>query len=133
MVLGYVLSTFALGVLWHFVIFKSQYDKLQVFREDVSFPLGLFTIILQGCVLAYLYRRLYQGGPPLREGLRFGLLIGLIFWSTQGVAAAAKHPMGSVVHFLALETGFFLLMFSVVGPVIAFLHGGQPAGVKRSQ
>lgn len=122
LVLGYVVPTFALGFLWHLVLFKENYDALGVFRDDISVPLGLFTIIVQGLVLAYLYPLLYRGGPPLREGMRFGAIFGIIFWSIQAVAAAAKHHMDSVPVFLALETGFFASMFAIVGPLMGIVH-----------
>lgn len=120
--LGYIVPTFVSGFLWHLVLFKKSYDALGVFRDDLSVPLGLFTIIIQGLVLAYLYPRLYRGGPPLREGARFGVVFGIIFWSIQAVAAAAKHHMNSVPTFLILETGFFVLMFAIVGPVMGIIH-----------
>lgn len=131
--LGYIVPTFILGFLWHLVLFKENYDALGVFRDDLSIPLGLFTIIVQGLVLAYLYPLLYRGGPFLREGMRFGVIFGLIFWSIQAVAAAAKHHMNSVPAFLILETGFFLLMFAIVGPVMGFIHEKTTAASKRSE
>ncbi len=133
LVFGYVVPTFALGYLWHLVLFKGKYGALGVFRDDLSVALGLFTIVVQGLVLAYLYPLLYRGGPPLREGLRFGAVFGIIFWSIQAVAAAAKHHMNSVPAFLALETGFFLLMFAVVGPVMAIIHAKTSEASKRSE
>jgi hypothetical protein len=128
---GYIVPTFASGFLWHLVLFKGSYDALGVFRDDLSVPLGLFTIIVQGLVLAYLYPRLYRGGPPLREGARFGVIFGIIFWSIQAVAAAAKHHMNSVPRFLVLETGFFVLMFAIVGPVMAIIHAKTTEASKQ--
>ncbi len=131
--LGYIVPTFGSGFLWHLVLFKKHYDALGVFRDDLSVPLGLFTITVQGFVLAYLYPLLYRGGPPLREGLRFGAIFGIIFWSIQAVAAAAKHQMNSVPRFLILETGFFVLMFAIVGPVMGIIHAKTTAAPKRSE
>jgi len=120
--LGYIVPTFTSGFLWHLVLFKKNYDELGVYRDSLSVPLGLFTIIVQGLVLAYLYPHLQRGGPPLREGMRFGVIFGIIFWSIQAVAAAAKHEMNSVQTFLILETGFFVLMFAIAGPVMGLIH-----------
>lgn len=133
LVLGYVVPTFALGLVWHLVLFKEDYDALRVFRHDISVPLGLFTIIVQGLVLAYLYPLTYRGGPALREGARFGAMVGIIFWSIQALAAAAKHHMDSVPVFLALETGFFVLMFAVVGPLMGLIHAKATEASRRSE
>lgn len=127
LVAAYIVPTFAMGIVWHLAIFKSNYDSIHVFRENLSVPLGLLTITIQGLVLAYIYPRLKTDGSTVYEGFRFAAIIGTIFWSIQAVAAAAKHHMDSLPTFLLLETGFFVLMFVVVGPAMAFVHAKTTA------
>ncbi|MGE0853185.1 MAG: hypothetical protein AB7O44_26855 [Hyphomicrobiaceae bacterium] len=57
-----------------------------------------------------------------RNGLIYGLMIGLFSWTFTTLAVAAKNVMTSVPTYLALETGFTLLQFVVVGPLIALAH-----------
>jgi hypothetical protein len=58
----------------------------------------------------------------LLQGLQFGFLVGLFTWSYSTIAVAAKHVMTSVPTYFALETGFTVLHYAVVGPLIALAH-----------
>jgi len=46
--LAYVLPTFPIGWFWHMTVFKSYYDGLEVYRDDLLVPLGLASIVVQG-------------------------------------------------------------------------------------
>jgi hypothetical protein len=48
--------------------------------------------------------------------------LGLLSWSFTTLAVAAKNVMTSVPIYLALETGFTVLQFVIVGPLIALAH-----------
>ncbi|MGE0563346.1 MAG: hypothetical protein AB7O50_02410 [Pseudolabrys sp.] len=120
---AYLFPTFALGFVWHLVIFAQQYDALQVYRPDLIFPFGIVAMLIQGSLLSWLFPRLMPaGGSWLGQGLKFGLLVGLFAWSYSTMAVAAKHVMTSVPLFVALETGFTIAHFAVVGPLIALAH-----------
>jgi hypothetical protein len=55
----------------------------------------------------------------LKDGLLYGLGAGLLSWSFTTLAVAAKHPMASISDYVVLETGFTILQFAIVGPLIA--------------
>jgi len=63
-----------------------------------------------------------RGASVLRSGLLYGTGLAALSWSFTTLAVAAKHPMTSVPTFLLLETGFTVLQFLVVGPLIALAH-----------
>jgi hypothetical protein len=116
--------TFVLGFAWHLLLFAPQYDALKVYRADLIFPFGLLSMAVQGLILSWLFPRLAPtlGATWLRQGLVFGLGVGLFAWSYSTIAVAAKHVMTSVPLYLALETGFTALHYAVVGPLIALAH-----------
>lgn len=81
--LAYVFISFALAAPWHLVWFKRLYDDLGMYnRAEPIIALGVGSMVVQGLVMALLYPRQYQGGHPVVEGLRFGLLMGLFLFST---------------------------------------------------
>ncbi|MBZ0149500.1 MAG: hypothetical protein K8F62_18455 [Pseudorhodoplanes sp.] len=124
-VAAYVLPTFPLGYLWHLTWFAPQYQALQIYRPDLIFLLGLFAIIVQGMLLSWLYPKVVSSDARsswLRSGLIFAAGVGLFAWTFSTVAVAAKNIMTSVPLFLALETGFTILHYSIVGPLIALAH-----------
>jgi hypothetical protein len=50
------------------------------------------------------------------------LALAVLSWSFTTLAVAAKNIMGSVPLYVELETGFTLLQFAIVGPLIALAH-----------
>ncbi len=90
-VLAYIVPTFPIGYFWHLVVFKTTYDALQVYRQDIM------------CLAA-----------PLA-------------WSFMVIAVSAKHQMSLASGFVLIETGFILLHFLVVSPLIALAYAAHPA------
>jgi len=122
---AYVIPTLALAATWHFVLFAQQYQALQVYRPDITLSIGFLSMFIQGSILSWLFPKITRddaGASWLLQGLKFGLLAGLFAWSYSTTAVAAKHVMTSVPLFLELETGFTVLHYAIVGPLIAFAH-----------
>jgi hypothetical protein len=57
-----------------------------------------------------------------KAGLAYGLALAILSWSFTTLAVAAKNIMTSVPTYVGLETGFTLLQFLVVGPLIALAY-----------
>jgi hypothetical protein len=122
--LAYVLITFALGFVWHLLLFKQTYQKLGIFSriDDPIVPLGLCAMIIQGAVLAYCYPYFQRGQSSLADGLRFGLLFGLFIASSAVFAEAAKQRVSSLPLWLGLESVYYAIQFSAVGVAIAKIY-----------
>lgn len=120
-VAAYVVPTFPVAFAWHLVLFAPNYQALQIYRPDPLIPFGLASMAIQAVIFSWAYPRMFpQGrGPVLRNGLLYGLAIGLLSWSFTTLAVAAKHPMTSLPDYVALETGFTVVQFLIVGPLIA--------------
>ena len=118
-VAAYIVPTFPLGYFWHLVLFKNYYDALQVYRADIIIPFGILSMIIQGCIWAYIYSRLFAGETVLRGAVKFMALAAPLAWSFLVIVIAAKHHMASVSGFVLIETGFTLLQYLVVSPLIA--------------
>lgn len=121
-VLAYMLPTFPLGYFWHLTIFADYYTSLHVYRDDVAFPLGLASILIQGVIWSIVYERLFSGQPILRGAFKFALLACPLAWSFMVLAVGAKHVMSSVSGFLLIETSFIVVQYLVVSPLIAWVY-----------
>ncbi|MBI3899822.1 MAG: hypothetical protein HY308_16215 [Gammaproteobacteria bacterium] len=125
-VIYYLVGTFVIAFLWHLVIFSDNYEQLHTLRDDPIIPLGMLSMAIQGLVFSWLYPRVAgsaaKAGTWLAPGLMFGAVMGLLSWSFTTVADAAKHPMTSVADFVLLETGFTVVVWLVVGPLMALAH-----------
>lgn len=123
---AYVVLTFVIAAGWHLILFKDIYDRLAIFtRKEPLIPLGLASMFLQAAVLPYLYARFYAGGRPGAEGLRFGLLVGVLMASIAVFAEAGKQQVTSLATWLTFESVYYLLQFGLVGLVLGLIHGGR--------
>ena len=123
-VLAYALPTFPLGYSWHLVTFADRYEALGVYRDDIIIPFGLAAILVQGAVFSWIYAKAFaqRAGSWLKSGLGFAALAGALAWTYMAVAVGAKHIMTSVPDFLLLETGFVIVQFAIVGPLMGLAY-----------
>ena len=120
-VLAYLVPTFALGFVWHLVVFDAYYKALEIYRDEVIIPFGFATIILQGVIYGWIYGRVWAGSPVVVGGLRAGIMFSALSWSYMVLAVAAKFPMASLPGFITIETAFTLLQFAIYGPLVAWV------------
>jgi hypothetical protein len=118
-VLAYILPTFPLGYFWHLRTFAPAYEALEIYRPAPMIPMGLASMLIQALIFAGLYPRLFDTAAWADSALAFFLTFAPLSWSFQVLPVAAKNRMTSPARFLALETGFTLLHFAIVSPLIA--------------
>lgn len=118
-VLAYLVPTFALGFVWHLVLFAQIYHRLGIYRPAVIVPFGFASMLLQGLIFAAVYPRVARDPASFRSAGRFAAVAALLSWTFTTLAVAAKHPMTSVPTFIAIETAFTLVQFGLVAPLLA--------------
>ena len=120
-VAAYLLPTFPLGYVWHLKVFREQYERLGLYREQVIIPFGLSSMFVQAALFAWLYPRIAGTGHDewMAGALKFGLVTGILAWSYMTLPIAAKYRMTSVRSFMMLESAFTLVQFAIVAPLIA--------------
>ena len=81
-------------------------------------------MVIQGVIFSWAYPRLFQGRgrAVLKPGLTYGLALAALSWSFTTLAVATKNVMSSIPLYMQLETGFTLLQFAIVGPLIAWSY-----------
>ena len=120
-VAAYLLPTFPLGYFWHLTTFRTQYERLEMYRQEVIIPLGLATMIVQALIFAWLYPRLFSTNREawLQGAAGFALVFGVLAWTFTTLPVAAKYRMTSVSSLLLLESAFTVVQFLVVSPLVA--------------
>jgi lipid-A-disaccharide synthase-like uncharacterized protein len=121
---AYLIISFALGYVWHLVLFKDLYARLAIFSrlDDPIVPLGFISIVVQGAILAYLYPFIAKQDSVMIEGLRFGLLMGVFIASSAVFAEAAKQRVTSLPTWLIVESIYYFIQFCLCGIAIATVH-----------
>ena len=120
---AYVVPSFPIAYIWHLVAFAPAYHALAIYRDDVIIPFGLLSMLIQGAAFSFVYPRVFSDrSRVVRNGLLYGGALALVSWSYTTLAVAAKNIMASVPTYVMLETGFTLVQFAVVGPLIALAY-----------
>ena len=55
-VLAYLVPTFALGYVWHLVLFQSYYEALAIYRRDMIIPFGVLSMLIQAAIFGLLHK-----------------------------------------------------------------------------
>jgi ABC-type sugar transport system permease subunit len=118
-VFAYLVPTFALGFVWHLVLFQSYYDALAIYRRDIVIPFGFLSMLIQAVIFAWLYEKVFAGldGSRLSRVLGYGAVGAILSWSFTTLAVAAKNVMTSVPDYVLIETAFTVVQWSLVAPL----------------
>lgn len=121
--LAYTIPTMILGYTWHLIFFKDLYDSLGVYnRTEPIIPLGFFSMLIQGLIIAYLYPFYLKNKRPMTAAIKFSLVMGLFLFSVSTLANGAKIHVTSMQNWLLTQIGFHLLQFTVVGIFIGLVN-----------
>jgi hypothetical protein len=125
-VLAYLVPTFALGFVWHLVLFKNYYEHLAIYRTDIIIPLGFLSMLIQAVLFVWVYQHAFaqRSGSLLSRGLTYAAFGAVLSWSFTTLAVAAKNVMTSVPDYLVIETAFTIVQWIMVGPLTAFAFAG---------
>ena len=122
--ISYVVLTMAIAYPWHMIWFQDIYMEMGAYtRPEPSIPLGMLSMLVQGAVIAYLYPYFYRGGNPIREGIKFSLIIGLMVYSVMAFAMAAKIDINPVSTYLIYSTAFQIIQFVITGTALGLIYG----------
>ncbi len=78
-VAGFIVM-FALSFLWYTVIMKGFYSEQFADVQRPEFNMVWITVgyLVAAILMAYIYPIGFKGGAPMKEGMKFGLIIGLL-------------------------------------------------------
>jgi len=109
LLLAYLVASFALGAVWHMVLFKEYYKKLAIYSniEKPRFSFGLSSMLLQGIVFAYVY-------PLIASPWLFGFGLFFLLVSFVVFAEAGKQNTTSLSGFVLIQTALSLVQTVIV-------------------
>jgi uncharacterized membrane protein len=121
--LVYLVPTFALGFVWHLVLFKAYYEALAMYRHEVIIPFGFLSMSIQAVLFAWIYDNVFarRAENAAVRGLAYAAFGFALSWSFTTIAVAAKNVMSSVPDYLLIETAFTAVQWAIVGPLTAFV------------
>lgn len=127
---AFVIPTLMVGFGWKYGLFRSEYEALQMHRRDISMVLAFGSLFIQAAFWAFVCARLSARGF-LRRSVSLFLLACPVGWSFGVCMVGAKHVMTSVPDFVVLESGFTVVMYLVVCPLMSAAYIHSPAAGRQ--
>lgn len=117
LIVGFVM--WSISGIWHNLILASFYvNEAHATHEGVGILLVAYLIL--GMFMVYLYDKLYKGGNGVIEGMKFGVLIGLLWVFPHELAMAGAH--GEALGYVFKNGAWHMIEQGLGGIVIGLLH-----------
>jgi len=121
-IVGFILVTFSVQGLSHFVINKEHFESIPFTRESPIMPLGFAVMIIQGAILSLTYSRLCSSRNCIKTAYQIVLAFGLFLGSYIALTEPAKYTAPSVTSWILIESTASFLQFAIFGVVLWFSH-----------
>ncbi len=113
------ISMWLLAGAWHTLIMARFYaDAVEADHEGTGVILIAYFVL--AALMAYLYPRLRNDGRPAVEGLKFGVIIGVLWVFPHALAMAGAH--GESLTYVFQNTAWHLIEQGVGGVVISLVY-----------
>ena len=113
-------SMWLLAGLWHEILMVQFYtDKTSATHEGTGIILLAYLIL--ALIMAYVYPLGYKGGQPAIEGLKFGVVIGLLWVFPHELAMAGAH--GDSISYVLKNAAWHMVEQGFGGIIIGLLYG----------
>ena len=113
------ISMWLLAGLWHEII-MAQFYTAQTHATHEGTGIILLAYLILAALMAYLYPRIYTDGKSVLEGLKFGVVIGLLWVLPHELAMAGAH--GELIVYVLKNAAWHMVEQGVGGMVIGFTY-----------
>jgi len=126
--LGAFAAMFLLSYAWYDPLmgeyYGNIYSEINLPLEDFSMKLIIVGYLIQAYLLAYIFPIGFSGGSAVKEGLRFGVILGSLFALPGAFIFAAVYKMPLEANII--DAIYHIVEFSVGGIVIAKIYSSNP-------
>ena len=105
--------------LWHNLILPNVDENVHPHHEGLGLLLVAYFIL--AILMAYIYSLSYKGVNPIMEGLRLGVVVGLLWVFPHGLAMASTHST-SIVYEIN-NAIWHIVEQGIGGVIIALVYG----------
>ena len=120
--------SFLLSGLWHVLLMGNFYESATAGMREPSifWSIGLGYLVL-GFIMAYMFPKMYtkgyEGHAPLGEGLKFGAIIGLLWWLPTNLVlyGVTESPFSLVI----VDSAWHVVEEALGGAALGLVSGPQ--------
>lgn len=113
------LGMWVIAGLWHNLILPIFNKNIQAHHEGLGLLLVAYFIL--SLLMTYIYSLSYKGGKPVIEGLKLGIIIGILWVFPHGLAMASTHDT-SIIYEIK-NTLWHMIEQGIGGIIIALIYG----------
>ena len=123
--LGAFAVMFILGFVWHVALmgdfYAENYSEVNLSEEEFSLALIAIGYLILSFMMSYMYPIGFGGGPAIKEGLRFGAMLGIFMSFPKAFifAAVYKMPLDANLY----DAIYHVVELAIGGIVIAKIYG----------
>jgi hypothetical protein len=126
---------FAMGFLVHSVLLNDVYmQHVSIMRPESEamaiLPVAVGVSLIGFFAFAYAYAKGYEGGSGLQEGLRFGVLVGIMLCSFAAIWQYMVWPASSSLLIAWLID--FIVEFAIYGMIVGMIYKPVGAAARRA-
>ena len=108
------------GGIWHELIAATLYAGEEGNPHD-GIAIILVGYLTGAAIMAYIYPLGYKGGRPIIEGLKFGILMGILWVFPHDLSLAGSSDISMA--YIFKNTAWHIVEKSIGGIVIALIYG----------
>ncbi len=123
--IGSFVVMFSLSGLWY-MVFMPEYYSIQFADVNRAQPLFIWIVfgyLVMSFLLSYIYPAGYKGESPVKEGLRFGFIMGLLIAIPTGLILYGVYtvpPTG-----ISIDILYSVVEKTIGGGVIGLVYGSS--------
>ena len=124
MLLGSILGGLGMWIvagIWHNLIMANLYEEVHAKHEGIGILLISYFIL--ALFMAYLYPFLNKSNKPLKEGVKLGVIIGLLWVFPHGLAMVGAHETS--IAYVFKNSIWHMVEQGIGGIIIAYIYGKQ--------
>jgi hypothetical protein len=126
MVMGYIVH----GVLLRDIYMQYSGVMRPEAQASAILPVNFGIVLVGFFAFAYAYAKGYEGGSGLQEGLRFGVLVGIMLCTFASIWQYMVWPVGR--RLLAAWLIDYIVEFALYGIVVGLVYRPAPQTAKRA-
>ena len=121
-VLAFVIVTFGVQGLSHFVLNADHFASISFMRAEPIMPLGFTVMIIQAVIISFVMTQYRPTINSVRKGLEVSLLFGGFLASYIVLTEPAKYAVPDIPAWMVVEATASTIQFLVFGVLLGYVH-----------
>lgn len=120
--IAFIIVSFAVQGLSHFVINKDHFAGIDFMRPNPIVPLGVLVMVVQGLLISVALQMWRGSEAVLLDGVKVAFVFGLFLATYIVIVEPSKYAVPSITNWMMVEGIASFIQFSLFGLVLGYIH-----------